>query len=325
MEEKKQNQEMELSSLQMQYKTLQEKFNQQEIVNNDLVHEMIHTKIANFKRRDAEIILTYGLLAATVCWSCFRFDLNIPFMVISIILFAFIGLFEWFSCRKVLKINTENTDIQTLVQKMENVCTRFSLVWITGVFALCLWMMWFIFEIGEKREIPYLRSSFVMVAIILAIAIVLIICNIDRLAKMSDELLAQTSRLNGGDATVTPIYLRSSAYWSGIVMLVLSLIVLVFKLMHWPFANLLLMAAGLAGLVFAWLTARHLVRVAPEERIVIRIAEIGCMILVVSVVFKIMHFPQPHFFALVGLSFILIAALVYWLRQRRRRRQGEAE
>ena len=318
MEEKKQNQEVELSALQMQYKTLQEKFNQQEIVNNDLIHEMIHTKIANFKRRNAEIILTYGLLAATACWSCFRFELDIPFMVISIILFALIGLFEWFSCRKVLKINTEDADIQTLVQKMENVRTRFSLVWITGVFALCLWMMWFIFEIGEKRTIPYLRSSFVMVAIILVIAIVLIICNIDRLAKMSDELLAQTSRLNGGDAAVTPVYHRSGAYWSGIIMLVLSLIVLVFKLMHWPFANLLLMAAGLAGLVFAWLTARHLVRVAPEERVVIRIAEVGCMILVVSVVFKIMHFPQPHFFALVGLLLLLIAALVYWLRGRRR-------
>jgi membrane protease YdiL (CAAX protease family) len=54
-----------------------------------------------------------------------------------------------------------------------------------------------------------------------------------------------------------------------------------------------------------------------------RIAEIGCMILVISVVFKIMHFPQPHFFALVGLSFLLIAALVYWLRQRRGRNHGK--
>ena len=324
MEEKKQNQEVELTALQMQYKKLQEKFNQQEIVNNDLIHEMLHSKISDFKRRNLEIILTYGLLAATVCWSCFSFELSISFMVISIILFFMIGLFEWFSCRKVLKINTEDADMQTLVQKMENIRTRFSLVWITGVFALCLWMMWFIFEIGEKRTIPYLRSSFAMVAIILAIAVILIICNIDRLAKMSDELLAQTSRLNGRDTTVTPIYYRSSAYWSGSVMLVLSLIVLVFKLMHWPFANLLLIAAGLAGLVFAWLTARHLVRVVPNERIVIRIAEVGCMVLVISIVFKVMHFPQPHFFSLVGLSLFLIAALVYWLRQRRGRNHGKS-
>lgn len=324
MEEKNQNQEMELSSLQMQYKTLQEKFNQQEIVNNDLIHEIIRTKISNFKRRNAEIILTYGLLAATVCWSCFRFELDVPFMVISILLFSLIGLFEWFSCRKVLKINSENIDIQTLVQKMENVCTRFSLVWITGVFALCLWMMWFIFEIGEKRTIPYLRSSFVMVAIILVIAIVLIICNIDRLAKMSDELLAQTSRLNGGDNIVTHIYHRSGAFWSGIVMLVLSLIVLVFKLMHWPFANLLLMAAGLAGVVFAWLTARHLVRIVPDERVVIRIAEVGCMILVISIVFKVMHFPQPHFFSLIGLLFLFVAALVFQIRSCRAKTRLEA-
>jgi len=325
MEEKKQNQEMELSSVQMQYKTLQEKFNQQEIVNNDLIHEMLHSKISDFKRRNLEIVLTYGLLAATVCWSCFRFELNIPFMVISIILFLLIGLFEWFSCRKVLEINTENTDVQTLVQKMENVCTRFSLVWITGVFALCLWMMWFIFEIGEKRTIPYLRSSFVMVAIILAMVIVLIICNIDRLAKMSDELLAQTSRLNGGDAAVTPIYHRSGAYWSGIVLLVLCLIGLIFKLMYWPFGNLILMIASLAGLVFACLTARHLVRIVPEEKPVIRIAEFAGLFLVANAAFHLFNWPFGNIIGLISVSLLLIAALVYWLRGRRRRRQGGAE
>ena len=319
MENQENNNLIELQQLKVQYETLKQQFDQQEIVNNNIIHEMLHAGISNFKRRNAEIILIYGMLAATACWSWYYLDLRFPFMVISVLLFTLTGLFEWFSCQKILHINIEDVDVQTLVKKIDRGSTRFSLLWITVVFSLCLWMMWFIFEIGEKREIPYLRSSFVMVAIILAIAIVLIICNIDRLAKMSDELLAQTSRLNGGDASAIPSYHRSGAYWSGIVMLVLSLIVLVFKLMHWPFANLLLMAAGLAGLVFAWLTARHLVRVAPEERIAIRIAEIGCMILVISVVFKIMHFPQPHFFALVGLSFILIAALVYWQRQRRRK------
>ena len=316
-----QNQEMELDDLKVQYQSLQEKFNQQEIVNNDLIHEMIQTKIANFKRRNAEIILTYGLLAATVCWSCFRFELGLPFMIISIVLFALIGLFEWFSCQKVLKINTEDADIQTLVQKMENIRTRFSLVWITSVFALCLWMLWFIYEIGEKRTIPYLRSSFVMVAVILVIVIILIICNIDRLAKMSDELLAQTSRLNGNDASTIPVYYRSGAYWSSIVMLILSLIMLVFKLMHWMFGNLIYMATGVAGLVFVWLTARHLVRIAPNERSVIRIAEVGCLFLVVSMELSLFHFPFNKLFGIVGLSLLAVAFLVWMLKSWRGKKQ----
>ncbi|MBR0305069.1 MAG: hypothetical protein IJQ94_05445 [Bacteroidales bacterium] len=315
------NQEMELDDLKVQYQSLQEKFNQQEIVNNDLIHEMIQTKIANFKRRNAEIILTYGLLAATVCWSCFRFELSLPFMIISIVLFALIGLFEWFSCQKVLKINTEDSSIQTLVQKMENIRTRFSLLWIIGVLALSLWMMWFIFEIGEKRTIPYLRSSFVMVAVILTIVIILIICNIDRLAKMSDELLAQTSRLNGNDSSTIPVYHRSGTYWSSIVMLVLSLIVLVFKLMHWPFANLICMAAGIAGLVFVILTARHLLRVAPNERLVIRMAEVACLFLVASVIFKIMHWPFGNLFGILAFTLLAVAFLVRLLKSRRGKRQ----
>ena len=238
-------------------------------------------------------------------------------MIISIVLFALIGLFEWFSCQKVLKINTEDADIQTLVQKMENIRTRFSLVWITGVFALCLWMLWFIYEIGEKRTIPYLRSSFVMVAVILTIVIILIICNIDRLAKMSDELLAQTSRLNGNDSSTILVYHRSGAYWSSIVMLVLYLIVLVFKLLHWPFANFICLAAALSGLVFVILTARHLVRVAPDERSAIRIAEVGCLFLVACMALKILHIPFGNLSGIVGFSLLVVAFLVRLLKSRR--------
>ena len=185
-------------------------------------------------------------------------------------------------------------------------------------------MMWFIFEIGEKRTIPYLRSSFVVVAVIVSVAIIPIICNIDRLAKMSDELLAQTSRLNGGDATVTPICLRSSAYWSGIVMLSLSLVGLIFKLMYWPFGNLILMIAGLAGLVFAWLTARYLMRIIPEERPVIRIAEVAGFFFVSTAEFYLFNWPLGNIIGLISVLLLLIAALVYWLRGRRGRTNSES-
>ena len=80
-----QNQEMELDDLKVQYQSLQEKFNQQEIVNNDLIHEILHTKITGFRRRNMEIMLTYGLLAAAVCWSWYRFDLRFFFMVMSVL------------------------------------------------------------------------------------------------------------------------------------------------------------------------------------------------------------------------------------------------
>ena len=204
---------------------------------------------------------------------------------------------------------------------MENSRTRFSLVWITGVFALCLWMLWFIYEIGEKLVIPYLRNPFVMVAVVLTIAIVLIVCNIDRLAKMSDELLAQTSRLNGNDSSTILVYHRSGAYWSSIVMLVLYLIVLVFKLLHWPFANFICLAAALSGLVFVILTARHLVRVAPDERSAIRIAEVGCLFLVACMALKILHIPFGNLSGIVGFSLLVVAFLVRLLKSWQGKRQ----
>lgn len=163
---------------------------------------------------------------------------------------------------------------------MESIRTRFSLLWITGVLVLCLWMMWFIFEIGRKLAIEDFWTSFVVVAAILALSIILTICNIDRLTKMSDELLVQTSRLNGSDVSPIPPYHRSGAYRSGIVMLVSSLLFFVLKLIHVPGGNISLLAAGLAGVVFLWLTARHLVRVAPNEKRVIRIVGVPvCLLL----------------------------------------------
>ena len=320
MEEKKQNQEAELSSLQVQYKALQEKFSQQEIVNNDLIHEMIHTKISTFQRRNMEIVLTYGLLTTAVCWSWYCFGLQISFMVVSVLLFLFLGLFELLSCRKVLKINIEDADIQTLIQKMKNSRTLFSMVWITGVLALCLWIMWFVTEIetiGVKREIEYIRYSFIIVAAILTISIILTIINIDRLAKMSDELLSLTSRLNGVDTATTPSYRRGGAYWTGIVMIVLCLVGLVFKLMHWHFGSLIFMAAGASGLVFVLVTGNYLARIVPEERPVIRIAKIAGLFLVANAAFRMFHWPFGNLFGLLSVLLLVIAVLMHWLRCRR--------
>jgi hypothetical protein len=316
-----QNQEMELDDLKVQYQSLQEKFNQQEIVNNDLIHEIIHTKIGDFKRRNMEIILSYGLLTATVCWSWYRFELRFYFMALSVLVFMSIGLFEWFSCRKVLKISSEDSDIQTLIRKMESIRTRFSLLWITGVLVLCLWMMWFIFEIGRKLAIEDFWTSFVVVAAILTLSIILTICNIDRLTKMSDELLVQTSRLNGSDVSPIPPYHRSGAYRSGIVMLVSSLLFFVLKLIHVPGGNISLLAAGLAGVVFLWLTARHLVRVAPNEKRVIRIVGVACLSLVTSMVLKILHIPFGNLFGIIAFSLLAVAFLVRLMKSWRGRKQ----
>ena len=322
-----QNQEMELDDLKVQYQSLQEKFNQQEIVNNDLIHKMLHSKISDFKRRNMEIVLTYGLLAAAVCWSWYCFELRFYFMIVSVLLFLFIGLFELLSCRKVLKINTEDADIQTLIQKMKSAQTRFSLVWIIGVLALCLWTMWFVIELDVNREMVYQRPAFAIVAAILTISIVLTIGYIDRLSKMSNELLDLIARLNGSETAEMPTYRRGGAYWSGVVLLVLSLVGLVLKLMHWPLANWTYLIAGFSGMVFVLLTGRHLARIVPEERSVIRIAEVACLLFVINTTNEMFHFPLPkhNLLALTCLSLLVIAALVYWLRGRGRRRQGEAE
>ena len=307
---------MELDDLKVQYQSLQEKFNQQEIVNNDLIHEIIHTKIGDFKHRNVVIICTYVLLISSVSWSWACFQLQLSFRIMSVLLFLFIGLFELLSSRRVLKINTEDADVQTLVQKMKNFRIRFSLVWIIGVLAMCLWMMWYVAEVDANRQMVYLQPSFAIVAFSLAISIMLIIGSIDRLSKMSDELLSLTSQLNGSETEETTTYRRGEAYWTGIVLLVLSLMGLVFKLMHWPFASLIYFAAVLSGVVFVLLTGNHLARIVPDERPVIRLAKIACLFLVANAAFRLFHWPFGEFFGIISAVFLLIALIIHLLRHR---------
>ena len=316
---------MELSNLQVQYQSLQEKLGQQEIVNNNLIHEMLHAGISTFKRRNAEIILTYGLLAVIACWLWYCLDFHLSFMAISLVLFAVIGMFEWFSCHKIQKIGIEGSDLQTLVSKMEKARTRFSLLWAASVLALSLWMILLVSEIGKRVIIDDLGSSVgatssptsvvAMVAAVLTLSIILVICNIERLVKMSDELLAQTSQRSG--AVTIHAYRHSAAYWNGIAMLTLSLIGLVFRLMHWYGGVITLLLVLPVGILYVILTARHLVRTIPEERVVIRIAEAASLFLVVGVIFKMLHYPFDGLLCLVGLTLIAVAVLVGAVRWRR--------
>ena len=326
MENQENNNLIELEQLKAQYGALKQQFDQQEIVNNNIIHEMLHAGISNIKHRSAEIIFIYGMLVATACWSWYYLDLRILFLVISVLLFVLTGLLEWFCCQKIIHINIENLDVQALVKKMDKASTRFSLLWFTEVFALFLWMMWFISEIGEKLQMNDLRSSFVMTAIVLVLSTILIIINIGRLSKTIDEMLtpqsftkpqsAQTSLDLKGNTPTKSTYYRSGAYWTGIVMLALNLIGLVFKMLHWPFANLFYMSVILVGPLFVILTARHLVRVLPNERQVIRFSEIAGLFLIISMVFKIMHFPFDNLLGLIGLLLLVTAFLIRFVKKR---------
>jgi len=318
MEEKKRNQEMELTDLQKQYKGLQEKFKEQEIVGGGLIHEMLHTKLMDLRRRNVEIVLTYGLLAAAVCWSWHCFGLSWGFMAVSMLLFLFLGLFELLSSKKVRSINAADADIKTLTRRMRDAQIRFSLVWSTEAFALCLWTMWFVIELGPKLETDSLRDSFFIVAVIITIAIILAITSLNRLAKMGDELAALTARLDDSKGAKRATYRGGKAYWSGIVMVALSLVGLIFKLMHWPFGSLIMMAAVATGLVFVLQTGKHLELLVPEERGVIRIAKIAGMLLVVNAAFMLFHWPFGGFFGLLSLALIAAAILLHSLKKRRR-------
>lgn len=315
MEEKRQNQEKELASLKAKYKTLREKINQQEIVTNDLLHEMLHSRIRDFRRRNGEIVLTYGLMIAAVGWSGYCFGLGVPFLALSVLLFLLLGLVELFACRRVQRINTSDADVRSLIREIRGVQTRFSLVWSAGVLALCLWMMWFVTELGDKKISVGLHPSFVIMAAILTVSVVLTLGHLDRLTKMSGELIALSERLNGDEVAETPTIRRGKAFMAGIVLVVLSIVGLIFKLLHLPFANLIYFVAVTTGVVFVLLTGSHLSRIVADQRQAVRIATLASLLLVANAAFRLFHWPFDTLFGVISLLLFLFVLGVYVLRR----------
>lgn len=309
MEEKNIKQEKKSFSLETQYRQLQEKINQQEITSNDIIHDILHTGIATIRFHIGEIILIYGLLTATICWSWYQFKLQFYFMIASIILFVMIGLMEWFSFRKLIKINTENSDIQTIANKIKGVRTFSSLMWVMDVCLLCIWMLWFIFEVGDKRMIVELQNSFSILTITLSTFIILIIWNMNRLSKMIDNIVAQTLYLKGSTNEKMLIFHHSEAYWTGILTLIVSLIGLIFKLMYWPFGNIILLLSGVMELIFIWLTCRRLKYILPKEYKIIKSVGCGCMFVIASLMFNLLHWPFGNLLGLIGL-FIFVSIMI---------------
>ena len=294
----KENTEMSLEPLQAQYNALQEKFSQQETLNDELIQSIIRSKLSGFNRHRAIIFPIYTLLINVVftTW-CFS-PIRLGFMLASVAIFLLMAIIEMKSCGKIMYGGAGDVDLQTFKESVSRLNKRYFLFWILSVFIMCLWIFALIYECIYRYEVCEFGSQFMVTAISLTFGILLVFWNMHRLITLCDELSSQILQNKEENTSVVPGYRHSASYWSGIVMLVLSLVGLNLKLFHLPFGSITFIAASLAGIVYVITTARYVVRV---------------ILILLGMLFKIQHYPLDNLLLIVGVVLLVPLNLVVYL------------
>ena len=309
----KENSNITLEPLQAQYNALQEKFSQQENLNDELIQSMIKSKLSVFNQHRAEIFLTYGLLIGIMIVSWSFSTVRVGFMLASVVMFLLMAAIEWLFCRKMLYAGEGNDDIQTFEENVNRSNKRYFLLWVFEVFVMCLWIFGLIYECIYRYEVCEFGPRLMTLAISLTFCIFLIFWNMHRLISLCDELSAQIVRSDGENTSKVPSYRHSASYWSGIVMLVLSLIGMNLKLFHLPFGSITFIAASIAGIVYVITTARYVTRVIPECRVYSVITAVAFVFILLGMLFKIQHYPLDNLLIIVGVVLLILLNLIVYL------------
>ena len=309
----KENTEMSLEPLRAQYNALQEKFSQQETLNDELIQNIIRSKLSGFYRHRAIIFPIYTLLINVVFTSwCFS-PIRLGFMLASVAIFLLMAIIEMKSCGKIMYGGAGDVDLQTFRESVSRLNKRYFLLWILSVFIMCLWIFALIYECIYRYEVCEFGSQFMVTAISLTFSILLVFWNMHRLITLCDELSNQIMQNKEENTSVVPGYRHSASYWSGIVMLVLSLVGMNLKLFHLPFGSITFIAASLAGIVYVITTARYVVRVIPECRVYSGITAAAFIFILLGMLFKIQHYPLDNLLLILGVVLLVPLNLVVYL------------
>lgn len=309
----KENSNITLEPLQAQYNALQEKFSQQETLNDELIQGIIRSKLSGFNRHLATIFPIYGLLINIIITSwCFS-PIRLGFMLASVVMFLLMAAIEWIFCRKILYAGAGDVDLQTFKENIGRLNKRCFLLWILSVFMMCLWIFALIYECIYRYEVCEFGPQLMIPAISLTFSILLVFWNMHRLITLCDELSIQILQNKEESTSVVPSYRHSASYWSGIVMLVLSLIGMNLKLFHLPFGSITFIAASIAGIVYVITTARYVTRVIPECRVYSGITAVAFVFILLGMLFKIQHYPLDNLLLIVGVVLLVPLNLIVYL------------
>lgn len=141
------NNSSRLDELQTQYDILKRKFDAQQIVNHDLVHQVAKTKMAKIQRKlHSSLLFSVFIFAFSWVWVTFRVDCSIAFSLAYLALSLFITIRWLVVYRKVLRSTPTSEDLLAAAQSYKASFNVKTVRRIIGLLVSVVFLVWFLLE-----------------------------------------------------------------------------------------------------------------------------------------------------------------------------------
>lgn len=289
----------QLEELKKQYNHLQNRFSKRKVIQEGSLEEAANKQIAYFKKNRVMLVIAY-LLAMVISVYVLQFVKHLSIWIsISLCLTLLASLLVELKLHSsIVLLPNDNADLLSFAKEMRKMKLGYTLFYLVVGIILLLWFILLICNFRTKTDFQSFLTRVVLIGLPLILAIVG--CEIYRWRKISrvvDQIEKQPLRIN-----------RTVIVLGGITILAVVL-GLLFKMMFWLFANLILLVGMFLGMAFIIAMAIDVEKRGIRKSIVVCSA-IFLILLSFSILFMILRMPFYQLMLPLSAVFLLIVVIL---------------
>lgn len=289
----------QLEELKRQFNHLQNRFSKRKVIQKGSLEEAANRQIAYFKKNRVMLVITY-LLAMVICVYSLHFVKHLSIWIsISLCLTLLASLLVELKLRSsIVLLPNDNADLLTFAKEMRKMKLGYTLFYLATGIILLLWFILLICNFRTKTDFHLFLTRLVLIGLPLILAIVgYEIYRWRKISRVVDQIEKQPLRIN-----------RTVIVLGGITILAVVL-GLLFKLMFWLFANLILLAGMFLGMAFIIAMAIDVEKRGIRKSIVVCSA-LFLILLSFSILFMILRMPFYQLMLPLSAVFLLIVVIL---------------
>lgn len=295
----------QLEELKRQFNHLQNRFSKRKVIQEGSLEEAANRQIAYFKKNRVMLIITY-LLAMVICVYSLHFVKHLSIWIsISLCLTLLASLLVELKLRSsIVLLPNDNADLLTFAKEMRKMKLGYTLFYLVVGIILLLWFILLISNFRTKTDFHLFLTRLVLIGLPLILAIVgYEIYRWRKISRVVDQIEKQPLRIN-----------RTVIVLGGITILAVVL-GLLFKLMFWLFANLILLVGMFLGMAFIIAMAIDVEKRGIRKSIVVCSA-LFLILLSFSILFMILRMPFYQLMLPLSAVFLLIVVILVFTPQK---------
>ncbi len=288
----------QLEELKKQYNHLQNRFSKCKVIQEGSLEEAANKQIAYFKKNRVMLVIAY-LLAMVISVYVLQFVKHLSIWIsISLCLTLLASLLVELKLHSsIVLLPNDNADLLSFAKEMRKMKLGYTLFYLVVGIILLLWFILLISNFRTKTDFQSFLTRVVLIGLPLILAIVgYEIYRWRKISRVVDQIEKQPLKIN-----------RTVIVLGGITIMAVVL-GLLFKLMFWLFANLILLVGMFLGMAFIIAMAIDVEKRGIRKSIVAYSA-IFLILLSFSILFMILRMPFYQLMLPLSAVFLLIVVM----------------